>query len=481
MWERLGYYGMRALLVLFMVDASANGGLGLTVESATAIYGLYTAAVYLAALPGGWVGDRMLGSRRAVWCGGFAIAAGYFTLALPRNDLFGPGLALVVIGTGLLKPNITSMVGGLYPEGGARRDAGFTVFYMGVNLGAALGPLVCSSLSRHFNWRYGFAAAGCGMLLGLAQYGLTGNTLGTVGQPQPKTNSAGRRDRMLLGCGIGAIAVMAALLFGGVLRFSSIAVAKLAATAILAITLIYFVLAFCAFGLEKSERKQLTVILVLFAASALFWAGFEQAGSSFNLFAQNHTRRLLDLPGFLGPVNQTFEIPAGWFLSLGAIFVIVFAPVMAALWLRLAKRGIDPSPGAKFGFGLLLLGAGFLAMTAASKLVQRGDLVAPWWLVATYLLHSLGELCVSPVGLSSVSRLAPSRLVGQMIGIWFLATSLGNLLAGLIAGQLKSEATADMPVRYGLICLGAIGAGVAMLFIGRKLNRLSQQKPRLSQ
>jgi proton-dependent oligopeptide transporter, POT family len=462
MWERFSYYGMRALLVLFMVEAVARGGLGLTDQVATAIYGLYTAGVYLAALPGGWVADRFLGAQRSVWYGGILIACGHFTLAIPRVESFYLGLVLVVLGTGLLKPNVSAIVGELYPEGGARRDAGFTVFYMGINLGAALGPLVCSALGERVNWHYGFAAAGVGMVLGLIQYRLSAKRLGEAGLRPGHREGVRTKDRWLLWGLVAALVLALALMFSGVLRFNPVRVAQVTTELIVAIGLAYFGCVFLWFHLDRTEQKRMLVIVLLFFASALFWSGFEQAGSSLNLFAERYTQRTL-----LG-----WTIPAGWFQSLGAIFVITLAPVIAGLWLKLGRRGRDPSLPVKFALGLLLLGCGFLVMAGASLPVAGGHKVWPTWLITTYLLHTLGELCLSPVGLSSVTKLAPQRLVGQMLGTWFLATSLGNLIAGRLAGAMSGENPTRMPWEYLQVMLTMAGGGLLLLLFSKPIRRL---------
>lgn len=462
MWERFSYYGMRALLVLFMVDQVGRGGLGLTSEMATAIYGLYTAAVYLAALPGGWIADRFLGAQKSVWYGGIIIAAGQFTLAFSRGDTFFLGLVLVVFGTGLLKPNVSAMVGELYPEGGARRDAGFTIFYMGINLGAAIGPLISAALGEKMNWHYGFGAAGVGMVLGLIQYRFTVGNLGEAGRHPGRRGAVTPRDWSMLAGLVGGTAVVVALVFTGVVRVNPLALAQGTTYAIVSVAVLYFLAAFLLFGLDATEKKRLTVIGVLFISSALFWSGFEQAGSSLNLFAKLFTQRV-----YFG-----YEIPAGWFQSLGPICIITLAPVMAALWLALARRDREPSLSAKFGWGLLLLGAGFAVMAGASKLAASGHKVLPLWLIATYLLHSFGELCLSPVGLSSVTKLAPKRLVGQMMGLWFLATSLGNLIAGLVAGELGAATGDQMAARYLQIVFMAVGAGGLLLIFTKPVKAL---------
>jgi proton-dependent oligopeptide transporter, POT family len=463
MWERCSYYGMRALLILFMVDA-VRGGLGLSDKMAAAIYGLFTAAVYLAALPGGWVADRFLGAQRAVWCGGIIIAAGDFTLAIPRTETFYLGLLLIVLGTGLLKPNVSAIVGELYPEGGARRDAGFSIFYMGINLGAAIGPLICSPLGEKFNWRYGFAAPGVGMIAGLIQYRLTLRHLGEAGRHPGHREGVRLRDWLLLSSLVGALALTVALVWTGAVHLNPIALARSMTQLIVAVALLYFLALFLFFKLDRTEKKRVAVIGVLFLASAMFWSGFEQAGSSFNLFAERYTLR----------VFGGHEFAAGLFQSFGPIFIITLAPAVAAAWVALDRRGLNPSLPAKFALGLVLLGVGFLVMAGASTLVAHGEKVWPTWLIATFLIHSIGELCLSPVGLSSVTKLAPRRLVGQMMGVWFLATSLGNLIAGLIAGNFSANAVQEMPGRFMQIVLTTVGTGVLLVLFVKPIKRLME-------
>ncbi|MBN9693617.1 MAG: peptide MFS transporter [Verrucomicrobia bacterium] len=462
MWERMSYYGMRGLLVLFMVDAVSRGGLGLSDEVATAIYGLYTAAVYLVALPGGWIADRLLGGQRAVWYGGCLITAGHFALAVPQVPFFFSGLLLVVLGTGLLKPNISTLVGQLYPEGGARRDAGFTLFYMGINLGAAIGPLVCSALGEKLNWHYGFGAAGIGMLAGLIQFRLTRHHLGTAGlvPPSPPENPG----RLWLGVGLGlvAIALIAGLALAGVLPLNPVWLASRTAAVIVGLALAYFGWVLLGVKLEPVERGRVIVIIILFLAAALFWSGYEQAGSSLNLFADRYTNRTVN----------GFEVPAGWFQSLPAIFVIVFAPVVAWIWLGLARRGRNPSLVVKLAWGLVLLSSSFLVLMIGSKRALAQGTVWPTWLILTYLLQVFGELLLSPVGLSSVTKLAPARLAGQMMGVWFLAASLGNLLAGLLAGQVTGANASAMPAQFLQVTLISGVAGALLLVLARPIRRL---------
>jgi POT family proton-dependent oligopeptide transporter len=478
MWERFSYYGMRALLVLFMVD-KLRGGMDFPKKYAAAIYGLYTAGVYLAALPGGWVADRLLGARQAVWYGGIIIALGHLSLAIPSNETFFLGLVLLVVGTGLLKPNISAMVGQLYPEGGPRRDSGFTIFYMGINFGAAIGPFVCSYLGENINWHLGFGAASLGMFLGLLQYRLSARHLGEVGKlpgsvvqqqaahpdarpPSTINHQPSTTAWLLFYAGLALIALITGLALARVITINPIILAQYTTYLIVGLAVVYFAYAFLSPGLTATEKKRVCVIVVLFLSSAMFWSGFEQAGSSLNLFADLHTRR-----SFLGWV-----IPTGWFQILNPAFLVTLAPVVAAVWLALGRRHRNPSLPVKFAVGLMLLGAGFLVMFGAARLVISGGQVSPAWLIVTYLLHTIGELCLSPVGLSSVTKLSPPRLVGQMMGIWFLGTSLGNLVAGLIAGEVTGESAAQMPAQFLQIVLTTCGAGALLLLFAKPIKKL---------
>ncbi len=466
MWERLSYYGMRALLVLFMVD-SIRGGMGLSDKTANSIYGLYTAGVYLAALPGGWLADRFLGAQRAVWYGGIIIAAGHFILAIPRIETFFLGLVLVVIGTGMLKPNVSAMVGELYPEGGARRDAGFSIFYMGINLGAFIGPFICGTLGEKVNWHYGFGSAGVGMVLGLIQYRILRKKLGGAGLRAGNAGEVSNAQKFVaIAAGLALILVVALSVLR-VITFDPVAMASATTALLVGIAVVFFVGVLFFGGLDNTEKKRVCVILILCATGALFWAGFEQAGSSFNLFAERYTERLLTF------ARWQYLTPASWFQSVGPIFVITLAPVIGALWVNLGRRNLNPSIPLKFGFGLILLGLGFLVMAGAAVFVARGQKVWPAWLIMTYLLHTFGELCVSPVGLSSVTKLAPKRFVGQMMGAWFLATSLGNLIAGRIAGDFNPNAVGEMPGRFLQMVILPIGVAIVIIALSRPIKKMA--------
>jgi proton-dependent oligopeptide transporter, POT family len=466
MWERFTYYGMRTVLVLFLVSAVSSGGFGIDDKTAVAIYGLYTAGTYLAALPGGWIADRLIGARRAVLIGGLAIALGNTLLAAsaaPRG--FYLGLTVIVIGVGLLKPNVSAMVAELYPEGGARLDAGFSVFYMGINLGATLGPFVTAEAMERIGARAGFAAAALFMALGVVQYYFTQHHLGEAGlfAAAPAPHARGKPWLQLwVGIGLAGLA-LAASSFGW-LAVNPLGLAQASTVLIAATALLFFGYLFFAANLDREERRRALVIVVLFVGSALFWSGYEQAGSSLNLFAERYTDRTL--------AAIHFVIPAGFFQSLNPAFVIVFAPVFGWIWVALARRNLNPSAPAKFAVGVMLMGSGFLIMAAAAEIVAHGSKVLPYWLILTYLLHTLGELCLSPVGLSYVTKLSPKRFVGQLMGMWFLSLSLGNLAAGLIAGEFDAGNVAAMPGQYMHIVYFAVGLGAVLLALSKPVRAL---------
>jgi proton-dependent oligopeptide transporter, POT family len=457
MWERCSYYGMRGLLVLFMKASVEKHGLEFSIPLAGAVYGLYTAAVYLAALPGGWVADRLLGAQRTVFCGGILIACGQFTLAIPRQDTFFFGLLLVVMGTGLLKPNISAIVGKLYPEGGARRDAGFTIFYMGINLGSFVGPMICGPLGEKINWHWGFAAAGAGMVGGLGQFALMRRRLKGAGA-KPEVAAVSRDDWKLLSGAVAALGVLTVLIWSGLLPVDPLKAAKGAKWIIVGIAAFTFLRLFLFNDLTGVEKKRIGVVAVLFVAAVAFFAGLEQAGSSLNLFADQYTNRMVG----------AYEMPASWFQAVNPLFIVLLGPVAAGVWIALSKRGHDLSLGMKFASGLLLLGAGYVIIALGAERAVAGP-VGPSWLLLMYLLHTLGEFCVSPVGLSSITKLAPARMVGQIMGLWFMATALGNLLAGLIATE--STSASRMAHQFWWVALATCGIAVLIMLLARPMRR----------
>ncbi|HSL72313.1 MAG TPA: peptide MFS transporter [Longimicrobiales bacterium] len=533
MWERFSYYGMRALLILFMTAAvtGANPGLGFDAGTAGAVYGLYTSMVYLLTLPGGWIADNLWGQRKAVFVGGVIIAMGHFTLAaplvgLPDRPTFFLGLLFIVLGTGLLKPNVSTMVGDLYPEPetaatekqkeewGAKRDAAFSVFYMGINIGAMLGPFICSTLGEKVNWHWGFSAAGFGMVLGLLQYRLGGKFLGDAGKLKTTHNAdvLARRSRnffLAAGAFAALTAVVVFLLVTGALGMELQAFATWIGYGILLLSILFFawlifgapwagglaglfavlVLALAprmgtqggqwailatlgAFllmnvGLMASrgaqvsiEKTRLMVIFWLFLLAAIFWSGFEQAGSSMNLFAQDLTNRNL----------FGWEMPAGWLQNVNPFFIIVLAPVFGMLWTWLAHRDKNPSIPLKFSLGLLGLAAGMFVLAWGASFASATNRVSMAWLIVTYFLFTVGELALSPVGLSSMTKLAPPGRLGQMMGVWFIAAALGNLFAGLVAGSLE---TLPPEALFRSVALFIGGAGVLALLVSPFIKRLT--------
>jgi POT family proton-dependent oligopeptide transporter len=394
MWERFSYYGMRALLVLYMVGSVQQPGLGFDVKRATTIYALYTMSVYLAGIPGGWLADRFLGHYRAVFLGGVIIACGHFSMAVPGLTFFYLGLGLIVIGTGLLKPNVSSMVGTLYRRDDKRRDSGFSLFYMGINLGAFIAPLICGWLGQKWNWHFGFVAAGFGMILGLTQYVAGRKYLTPVSETADDAN-------------VVAAATDTA-------PQKDITPPR---------------------PLSGSDWARIGAIGILTLFALLFWAGFEQAGSSLTLFADRATRLVV-----LG-----FTYPSSWFQSVEPLFVILFSPVFAWLWLRMARANREPSSPTKFTLGLFFLSLSFLLVVPAARVFESSNQrVSLLWLVGLYFLQMVGELCLSPVGLSMVTKLSPPHLVGLMMGVWFFATAMGNYVAGWAAGFLQDRTYSDV-------------------------------------
>jgi POT family proton-dependent oligopeptide transporter len=467
MWERFSFYGLRPLLILFMTAALTDGGFGFDRTEASAIVGIYASSVYLSSLPGGWIADRLLGLRRAIFWGAVLISAGHISigfsaLAHGRAPFF-IGLVLIVLGTGLLKPNISAIVGDLYPEGGARRDAGFSVFYMGINLGAFAGQIVTGLLGEKYGWHLGFGAAGVGMLLGLFTYSFFApRTLGTLGLERSRHEDAAvdaRQVRTGTMVTFGALAVLAliiALAAGGIIHLDPLAIAKSMTYVLVGIAVLYFTGMFALGGLVGDEKKRIGVIFILFIFAAIFWAAFEQAPTSLNLFARDFTNRTV----------AGWEVPATWFQSINSAFVILCAPLMAAVWMGLAKRpGGDLSSPGKFALGLAITCIGFALMIVPANAIvaSNGVLkVSPWWLVASYFFQSVGELMISPVGLSSMTKLSPRKYVGQMMGIWFLATAVGNLIAGLVGGNVDPEKLAETPKLFTITSLFLFGAAALL-------------------
>ncbi len=464
LWERFSYYGMRALLVLYMTDI-ATGGLGFGTETATIVLGLYTFGVYALALPGGWIADRILGQKKAVLWGGIIIALGHYALAVPSLFTFFLGLFLVVVGTGLLKPNVSAVVGDLYKgDAAARRDAGFSIFYSGINIGAMLGPLVCSWLGEKVDWHLGFGAAGVGMTAAIIAYIKGQKHLEGAGDPRGPAADPGKlasAKRNLI-AGTACIVVLAGVLWwlgaSGIAPITLLGFADATGVIVVVLAVVYFAYVIGFVCEDQVERRRIGACAALFVGAALFWSGFEQASSSLNLFTRDYVDR--DLFGL--------EVTIGSLQAINPFFIIVLAPVMGGLWVWLGDR--NPSIPVKFGLGLVLLGVGFLVLAWGASLTQAGGgQAAMGWLVVTYFFHTVGELCLSPVGLSSMTKLAPDRLVSQMMGTWFMGAALGNLIAGRVAGYIESLPPAEL---FRAVALIVAAAGVVFLVLFKPIRWL---------
>jgi len=467
MWERMSYYGMRALLVLYMTASLQEGGLVFTVASAAAIYGLYTGSVYFMGLPGGWLSDRLFGGQKAVFYGGVIIMIGHIVLAIPTDGSFFIGLIFVVLGTGLLKPNIAALVGHLYSEGDARRDAGYAIYYMGINIGSVLGYFVCGWLQLNVGWHYAFGAAAIGMGIGLIQYKMTEPKLkGAGAEPAEPLSPEGRKKTWAaIGIFLAIVATITGLAYNGTIVIDPVPVAQYVAIAFTLIFVVYYAYIYFMGNLTSNEKSRLWALLLVCVASACFWSGFEQAGSSMNLFARDYTDRMIG----------SFEIPTAWFQSANALFIVALTPFFAALWINIGKRWVSPAYGIKCAVGLIVMASGFLVMFFAAQYAASGLKVAPYWLITTYFLHTVGELCLSPVALSAVSRLSPRRFLGQMMGVFTLTYSIGNIISGLLAGNFDPNQVDQMPNLYGQILVFGVGIGAVVLLIAlytRKLENL---------
>ena len=458
MWERYSFYGTRALLMLYMTHSVASGALGMTDMKAGAIYGFYTATVYLLSLPGGWFADRIVGQRRAVLFGGILIAIGDFCLASPGIVLYYAGLGFLMIGTGLLKPNVSTMVGQLYPQGDRRRDSGFSIFYMGINIGA-FSPLLVSWVGEKVNWRLAFATSGIGMVAGVIQYLATSKYLGNAGLRPSRLEDPAKDRRQKRTAGLIAAGVVIALIAiftlsrMGAIQLTAEIISNGLGVALAVISIAVFAWMIFGKGWSPIERKRAGAILVLFIGSAVFWGAYEQAGSSLNLFADVNTNRHI-----LG-----YEFPAGWFQWVQPLFVLILAPFFAWLWIKLGDR--EPSSPAKFSIGLLFVGLSFLVLVPPAP--HTG--VSPHWLNSCYFLGVVGEMCLSPVGLSAFTKLAPARAAGFAMGIWFLSTSIGEWLAGRAGSLFESVPLQKL---FGISGIVPIVAAVILMLLVKPTKKL---------
>jgi len=484
MWERFSYYGMRVFLTLFMVAPVGQGGLGFEKGTAGIVYGAYTCMVYLLALPGGWIADRFLGQQKGVIYGGSLIMAGHIVLAIPSTSTFYIGLALVALGTGLLKPNMSAIVGQLYSKDDPRREAGFSIFYMGINIGAFLAPMICGmylaqsqsfkdtltsmGLSPSSAWHFAFGSAAVGMALGLYQFVRFRSYLGDAGlHPVPAKDAVeAARNRtilaVVLGLSLGLPLVLGVGGATGIIPLSVQAVGSVLDIIIPATAVLLFAGLFIFGKWTPDEVRRLIVIMVLFLGAVVFFACFEQAGSTLTLFAEERTDR------------QFFGIHFGStaFGLMNSAFVVMLAGPFAWMWLKLAAAGKEPSTVTKFGFGLVFVGLGFFILYPAGLIVTDKSAfyyVGPGFLTSLYFVHTVAEMFLSPVGLASMTRLAPQRITGMVLGIWFLGSSTGNYAAGRAVSLTESMATDD----FILLMTGVpIALGLVMFALARPIQRM---------
>ena len=471
MWERMSYYGMRGLLVLYMtIGVAGNPGMDWSNIQANAIYGIYAGMVYFLAVPGGWIADNILGYQRSVLIGAIIITLGHFTLAIPLEQTFILGLVFVALGTGLLKPNISSIVGQLYSQNDSRRDSGFTIFYMSINIGSMLGFAVCGWLGEKVGWHLGFGAAGIGMLLGVTQFILFRHQLGDAGKYPNKINEQTRRN-YISGVGLVIFIVTFIVVSGmaGLWSIDPVYFAERFRDFLVIISVIYFIYLLFFAGLNTDEKRNVLMLLLLFIGAAAFWSGFDQSAGSLTIFTRD----------YVSLTFGSFTAPVSWTQFLNPLFVVMFAPFFAYLWVFLGKRNLDPNMPIKFAIGLILMAIGFIVMIFAVKFALVSSPVGVQWLLLTYLLHTFGELTLSPVGLSAFSKYSPKKYLGQMMGIWFLASSLGGVLAGLLGGEATQSGLQSMtPVFTNLVyyCLAIAGILIGLSFFIKGVSEEKKDK-----
>ena len=474
MWERFSYYGMRALLTIFLTAELATGGFGMNRTDSLAIYGLFTALVYLTPIIGGWFADNLIGQRKSIYIGGITMAIGQFLLAASssaaiisdidsRLSIFYLGLGVLILGNGFFKPNISTIVGDLYENDDPRKDGGFTIFYMGINIGAFLSPFIAGTLGEKVGWPYGFLSAGIGMLIGVIWFYWRRNTLGTLGLP-PGAADKGRtsliikdwRD-ILFYSGANLLIVFLVMNFWG-------------ATGVLVHTITSWTIGiagrgFLAYSIFKgtsgnTEWSRVLVIIVLAFFNIVFWAGFEQAGGTFNLFAADNTDR------FVGG----FEIPVTWFQNINPIAIVTLAPIFSLIWFKLSKSNLNPRTPIKFAMAMFIGAIAFYIMSIAQDMVTEGGegtLISPMWLVVVYVLLTIGELMLSPIGLSMVTKLSPRKITSVMMGVWMASFALGNYLAATLESILK---TYELDL-YPFIAMLMMISGVCLLILTPILNK----------
>ena len=483
MWERFSYYSIRPLLVLFMVATVSSGGFGFDEVTASAIYGIFAGSLYLAAVPGGWLADNWLGQERALWWGSIIIALGHLCIALSAMfgmTLFFVGLICIVLGSGLFKTCISVMVGALYPKGDSRRDGGFTLFYMGINIGALLAALIVGIFKEKGMWHVGFGVGGLGMLVSLliyrfvAQKNLTkyARAKGIVADWENANDRYKNIGRWVMAF-LATLVAIVILVATGIVPFAPEMVAEYMTYLIAAVVILYFAVMFISPSLDKTDKLRLLICFILIIGSTLFWSSFEQQPTSFNLFADRYT----DL-NVLG-----FDVPSIWFQSLNPLFILILAPIISIVWVKLGNRGLEPSSMAKFALGMLLAAAGFALMIFASKsiLAPGAGLASPLWLVGSLLLLTLGELALSPVGLSAMTKLAPEGMQGQMMGLFFASIAMGNLVAAFFGGHVSADKIEGLPGLFTTMTIFLVVTAVLLLILAKPINKMLKDSEREKQ
>jgi POT family proton-dependent oligopeptide transporter len=461
-WERFSFYGMTAILVLYATEPTADGGLGMTNEDATLLFGLYMASVFLCSVPGGWLGDRLFGSSRAVLYGGVLIGLGHLSLALPGQAFFYPGLLLIAGGTGLLKPNMANLLSAFYAPGDrAGRDAGFAIFYMSVQVSALVAPVVVGAVGETVDWHLGFGLAAVGMAIGLLQYARGSHHFGETGRAPERAATPAQRARVLRVSGLTLAVVV--IVYGADAAAGSFRIAHvmgLIGLLTVVVPVVFFWRLIRNPLLTPPERVRVKTYIWLFLASALFWAMFLQGGSVFSIFAKESTDRSV-----LG-----FTVPTSWFQSATPLFVLLTAPLFASLWKRAGDR---IGTAVKFGIGMACTAVAFgvMALAAWRAASAEGGLVSPWWLVIAFLLLAAGEVAFAPVGMSATTAVAPATFVSQMVGLFWLAGALGGGLGG---NALKVSGDESPSAGYFLaLSLVTLAAAVALVLargpLGRRL------------
>lgn len=475
MWERFSYYGMRALLVYFLTDTLIGGGFGMEELDAFTIYGIFTGLVYVTPIIGGMLADKILGQRKAIYIGGITMALGQLLLSYSamsisselesRQLIFYVGLGVLILGNGFFKPNISTMVGELYDNSDPRKDGGFTIFYMGINIGAGISPLIAGKLGEQVAWEYGFLSAGIGMILGTFWFFMRSHTLGPIGMPPAVKAKRVRliaKDWMsIMSYSLGIVLLIVVFIFGWAQLSAGVSKSIIGVAATLGVLYLAYNIFKGTNG--KTEWSRVGVILVLALFNIFFWAGFEQAGTTFSIFARDNTNRMIG----------SFEIPATWFQSINAVFIVLFAPLFSILWFKLDKLKLNPNTPMKFVWGMVLLGLGFVIMAFASDRSEH-TLVSPLWLVMVFMLHTFGELCLSPIGLSMVTKLSPTKLVSTMMGVWMGSFAAGNFVASQMkAISLKLEVVFDtsIPV-FWFIAIQSFIIGAILLMLTPWLKKM---------